>query len=341
MLILKNSFILLYLTFALLMPHTSQASIAADNFKQRIKNDRRDIDAYVSLIKNQSNGTKFDMAITYQKKALRYARQNRDILTLRTLGIEANAGLGKLDKAEAEYKRAMRIKGAKDDAELHMAMSHAYLKFKNVDQAKIAVAEALIANSQSSKALTLLSRILTIEEAILTTRNNVAFEASVSRELVAGLLINELQLDQFSNPSPMNNQDISSDQGLRDYADSSFKKEILLVHTLGIRSFRIQNGAFRPNENFSRQDLALLAEDILDLAAGINKTLYIGISSPYSDLSADDTAFNAFLNAITRGVIQGEINGKITPKANVSGAEALLALLHLKQLVMTNNLNTI
>jgi hypothetical protein len=47
------------------------------------------------------------------------------------------------------------------------------------------------------------------------------------------------------------------------------------------------------------------------------------------------------MNAITRGVIQGEINGKITPKANVSGAEALLALLHLKQLVMTNNLNTI
>ena len=139
----------------------------------------------------------------------------------------------------------------------------------------------------------------------------------------------------------MNNQDISSDQGLRDYADSSFKKEILLVHTLGIRSFRIQNGAFRPNENFSRQDLALLAEDILDLTTGINKTLYIGISSPYSDLSADDTAFNAFLNAITRGVIQGEIHGKITPKASVSGAEALLALLHLKQLVMTNNLNTI
>ena len=341
MLILKDSFILLYLTFSLLMPHASQASSAADNFKQRIKNDRRDIDAYVSLIKNQSNGTKFDMAITYQKKALRYARQNRDILTLRTLGIEANAGLGKLDKAEAEYKRAMRIKGAKDDVELHMAMSHAYLKFKNVDQAKIAVAEALIANSQSSKALTLLSRLLTMEEAILTTRNNVAFKATVSRELVAGLLINELQLDQFINPSPMNNQGISSDQGLRDYADSTYKKEILLLHTLGIRSFRIQNGAFRPNEDFSRQDLALLAEDILDLTTGINKTLYIGISSPYSDLSADDTAFNAFLNAITRGVIQGEINGSITPKAHVSGAETLLALLQLKQLLMTNNLNTI
>ena len=339
--ILKHSLILLYLPFALLITPTSQATNESDIFTQRIKNDRWDIAAYISLIQNASNSSRFDIAVTYQKKALRYAKRNGDIVTLRTLGIEANAGLKKLDKAEAEYKRAMRVKGAKDDVELHIAMSHAYLKFKNIDQAKIAVTAALIANSQSSKALTLLSRLLTIEEAILKTRNNVAFEASVSRELVAGLLINELQIDQFINPSPMNNQGVSSDQGLRDYADSTFKREIHLIHTLGIRSFRIQNGAFRPEENFSRQDLALLAEDILDLTTGINKTLYIGVPSPYSDLSADHTAFNAFLNAITRGVIQGEINGKITPKANVSGAETLLALLRLKQLVKTNDLNTI
>lgn len=341
MLILKNSFILLYLPFALLMVHPGHASIATDNLEQRIKNDRRDIDAYISLIKNQSNSSNFDTAITYQKKALRHAKQIGDIVTLRVLGIEANAGLGKLDKAEAEYKRALRVKGTINNVELHMAMSHAYLKFKNIEQAKKAVAKALIANSQSNKALNLASRLLTIEKAILTTRNNIAFEETVSRERVAGLLINELQLDQFINPSSINSQSTSSDQGLTDYADSTFKNEILSVHNLGIRSFRIQNGAFRPKENFSLQDLALLTEDLLDLTSGINKTLYIGISSPYSDLSADDTAFNAFLNAITRGVIQGEINGKITPQANVSGAEALLALLQLKQIVMTNKIITI
>ena len=339
--ILKHSLILLYLPFALLITPTSQASIESDTFTQRIKNDRWDIAAYISLIQNESNSSRFDIAITYQRKALRYAKQNRDIVTLRTLGIEANAGLGKLGKAEAEYKRAMRTKGAIKDVELHVAMSHAYLKFKNIEKAKIAVAKALIANSQSSKALTLVSRLLTIEEAILTTRNNIAFEETVSRARVAGLLINELRLDQFIKPSPINRQGTSSDQGLRDYEDSTHKKEILLVHTLGIRSFRIHNGAFRPEENFSRQDLALLAEDILDLTADINKTSYIGISSPYSDLSASDTAFNAFLNAITRGLIQGEINGKIYPQKNVSGAETLLALQYLKQLVITDNLKMI
>jgi len=85
----------------------------------------------------------------------------------------------------------------------------------------------------------------------------------------------------------------------------------------------------------------MLAEDILSLTTGINKTLYLGLPSPYSDLAADDTAFNAFLNAITRGVIRGNINGQIHPNESVSGAETILALQFCKQLTITQDVKRI
>jgi hypothetical protein len=220
-------------------------------------------------------------------------------------------------------------------------MSRAYLTFRKLEQAKQAIAEALIANPKNIQTYRLVSQLFTIEKAFFISQSTIAFEESVSREQVAGLLINDVNLDQFIDPSQANTQGMRSDQGLTDYADSTFKNEIVLAHRLGIRSFRIQNGAFRPKENFSFQDLAMLAEDILSLTTGINKTLYLGLPSPYSDLAADDTAFNAFLNAITRGVIRGDINGQIHPNESVSGAETILALQFCKQLTITQDVKRI
>jgi len=338
---MKKTFMLLCLPFALFLADSSNASVAYDNLTQRIENDRRDIGAYISLITMQCEHANFSEAISYQKKALRYAKQKSDMITLRRLGIEANAGLGELTKAEREYQRALRIDGAKNNVQLHTAMSRAYLTFRKLEQAKQAIAEALIANPKNIQTYRLVSQLFTIEKAFFISQSTIAFEESVSREQVAGLLINDVNLDQFIDPSQANTQGMRSDQGLTDYADSTFKNEIVLAHRLGIRSFRIQNGAFRPKENFSFQDLAMLAEDILSLTTGINKTLYLGLPSPYSDLAADDTAFNAFLNAITRGVIRGNINGQIHPNESVSGAETILALQFCKQLTITQDVKRI
>jgi tetratricopeptide (TPR) repeat protein len=338
---MKKTFILLCLPFALFLADSSHASVAYENLTQRIENDRRDIGAYISLITMQCENADFGEAISYQKKALRYAKQKSKIMTLRTLGIEANAGLGKLKKAETEYQRALNIDGAQKNVRLHTAMSRAYLTFRKLEQAKQAVAQALIADPKNIQTYRLLSQLFTIEKAFFISQSTIAFEASVSREQVADLLINEVNLNRFLDPTQGNIQGMRSDQGLTDYADSPFQNEIRLAHKLGIRSFRIQNGAFRPKENFSFEDLALLAEDTLSLTTGINKTLYFGLPSPYSDLTADDTAFNAFLNAITRGVIRGDINGRIRPNESVSGAETVLALQFLKQLVIAQDVTRI
>ena len=146
MLRVQSVLALLCFSFSFATAQVSLELSETDNFSERIQQDKRDIDAYVSLIKSNSDSSQFDVALDYQKKALRYARQSRDIIILRTLGIIANSGLGKLDKAEAEYKRAFKINGAQSNVALHIAMSEAYLKFKQLDKAKIAVATALKAN---------------------------------------------------------------------------------------------------------------------------------------------------------------------------------------------------
>jgi len=338
MLRVQSVLALLCFSFSFATAQVSLELSETDNFSERIQQDKRDIDAYVSLIKSNSDSSQFDVALDYQKKALRYARQSRDIIILRTLGIIANSGLGKLDKAEAEYKRAFKINGAQSNVALHIAMSEAYLKFKQLDKAKIAVATALKANPADKQSVTLLTRLLEIEKAILVTGNDLAYDESIKRSQVAGLLINDLRIDQFMTSPAKSDQSMTSDQGLTDYADSAFAKEILTVHTLNLRSFRVQNGAFRPDADFTYQDLALLAEDILHLTTGINRALYIGSPSPFFDLSADDTAFNAFMNSITRGIIEGNLGGKIQPKSSVSGAKTILALVRLKELLATSKL---
>jgi tetratricopeptide (TPR) repeat protein len=331
MLRIRNLLDLFFFSFLVSVTLVSHASDDSADLSKRLQEDKRDIGAYISLIKIKTNSTQFSDALSYQKKALRYARENRDILTLRALGITANAGLGKLEKAESEYKRAMKTKGALTDIDLHLAMSKTYLKFRALEKAKRTIATAIRAKPLDRQLINLLTRLLTIEKAIIVTRNNLAYAETISREQVAGLLISELQIDLFKKPGTNPDQNTTSDKGLTDYADSAFVKDILIAHALNIRSFRVQNGAFRPDADFTLQDLALLVEDILDLTDGINKTLYIGTPSPYSDLSADDTAFNAFMNSITRGVIHGSLNGEIKPDASVSGAKTLLALHRLKE----------
>ena len=125
----------------------------------------------------------------------------------------------------------------------------------------------------------------------------------------------------------------TSDQGLTDYTGSVFAEDIIASHRLNLRSFRIRNGAFNPDRQLTRSELALLVEDLLHFKFNISRTSFIGTESPFSDLSSSATGFNAVMSAVTRGLMKGREDGTIGPTDLVSGAEAVLVLHNLNQML--------
>ena len=159
------------------------------------------------------------------------------------------------------------------------------------------------------------------------TDSAFAYEPSITRAEVAQLLItdlgvaNKIEADMAS--TAVGEQ---SDQGLTDYNDSNYRSAILGVHRLGLRSFKIKNGAFNPDQSITRVDLALLIEDVLHAEYDISRTRFIGTESPFSDLASSHTGFNAMMTAVTRGLMHGNKDGNILPDELVSGAETILVL---------------
>ena len=97
--------------------------------------------------------------------------------------------------------------------------------------------------------------------------------------------------------------------------------------------FKIKNGAFNPNQSMTRVDLALLIEDVLHAKYGVSRTRFIGTDSPFGDLKSSHTGFNAMMTAVTRGLMQGNQDGNIMPDELVSGAEAILVLHNLDNIL--------
>jgi len=99
-----------------------------------------------------------------------------------------------------------------------------------------------------------------------------------------------------------------------------------------------KNGRFLPDEPVHRSDFAWLVQNILlkvqrreDLA-----TQFVDSSSPVSDVSKGAYYFNSVMLATTRGILKADFDsGNFHPNATVSGAEALLALRKLRE-VMEN-----
>ena len=114
---------------------------------------------------------------------------------------------------------------------------------------------------------------------------------------------------------------------------SVFAEDIIASHRLNLRSFRIRNGAFNPDRQLTRSELALLVEDLLHFKFNISRTSFIGTESPFSDLSSSATGFNAVMSAVTRGLMKGREDGTIGPTDLVSGAEAVLVLHNLNQML--------
>lgn len=299
-----------------------------------IEKDKRDIPAYIALADLELARADISAASTTIKQGLRYARASHTKLELRTLGIRLEDQNLDFKAALRHYRRAVRIKESSDFAAVHLAMANVYLKARNFQQANELLRLSLSADSLNNEgAETALKRLQTMERAILVTNSPFAYANSITRGEVTRLLNEDLAVGQYVNSAAGGSVGETSDQGLMDYADSAFADDILLIHRLNLRSFRISNGSFKPDNKMNRRELAMLVEDLLYLKFKISRTRFIGTESPFTDLPSSATSFNAFMSAVTRGLMQASESGAIMPDQMVSGAEAILVLHNLKQML--------
>ena len=300
----------------------------------KLASDKRDLESYIALTALELTENNLEEAKNVQKRGLRYARENDDKLALRTLGVQIARVDRNAKRALSEYKRGVRVKTSDAYPALHFAMAEVYFDSRDFAEARAMLGLSLAADSMNNeRAEAMLAHVQQVERAVAITRSEFAYSASINRAEVARLLNQDLAMGQHIPQANARSVGETSDQGLTDYASSDYKDDILASHRLNLRSFRVTNGAFSPEKAMTRGELAMLVEDILHAKFQISRTAFIGTASPFSDLKSSGTSFNAVMSAVTRGLMQGREDGTIGPEDLVTGAESILVLHNLKQIL--------
>ena len=168
----------------------------------------------------------------------------------------------------------------------------------------------------------------------------IALVEKITRADLAALFAEELRIDRyFKTPPVLDHQAQTELEALyaKDIKGHWAEGYINMTLNLGVMEAQ-KKGRFLPDAPVHRADFAWLVQNILlkvqrqeDLA-----TQFIDNASPFSDVSKGAYYFNAVMLATTRGILNADFeSGKFQPNATVSGAEALLALRKLKE-VMEN-----
>ena len=305
-----------------------------ETYLDRIETDKKQVENYIGLAGLELAEGNLKAALKAQKRGLRYAKQNDDKLALRTLGIQIERAARNAKRALSQYKRGVRVKTSSTYPALHYAMAEVYFDNRNFPEAREMLRLSLTADAMNNEqAESMLAHVQQIEHAVAITQSNFAYSASINRAEIARLLNRDLKMSEYIPRPEAKSVGETSDQGLTDYANSEYRDDILASHRLNFRSFRITNGAFNPLKSMTRGELAMLVEDILYAKYQISRTAFIGTASPFSDLRSNATSFNAVMSAVTRGLMQGREDGTIGPNDLVSGAESILVLHNLKQIL--------
>mgnify|MGYP003961319023 CR=1 FL=1 len=173
----------------------------------------------------------------------------------------------------------------------------------------------------------------------------IAILDGVSRGDVAALLVSELKLDSlFAGRIRTRSQEKLAAFTPADILDHPFKDEIATIMKWNIRGLTPLYDAttraqlFKPQLTVSRKELALTLEDILIRITGQDNiaTQSIGDRSPFPDVKSTVGWFNAVMTVSTRGLIKPELSGEFRPNDPVSGADLLLAVVTLRNVLNVN-----
>ena len=200
-----------------------------------------------------------------------------------------------------------------------------------------------------------LKRIQQVQRAIPGSRFGVqiANVEKITRADVAALFIAELRLDRIykkqaersaaSYKVPKTQQRFNTDP-LRKYPEAvdisghpleTTIKEVIKLEVKGLSPDPAHK--FHPDKEFKRAEFAQLIQDILSKITNnaTMKTQFIGQPSPFPDVNKNVWYYNAARISISRGLMEtgSKATGAFMPMAPVSGADALLAIRSMKEIL--------
>jgi tetratricopeptide (TPR) repeat protein len=263
-----------------------------------------------------------------------------------------------INGAEKQYKKAMGLKKVKSEelpyyrsmeaASYFMGM--AYYKAYQFRDAEDALSKVMSASpgrwhEPASKLFNKVHKIIRASASFTLTdvAKKIAVKEEVCRADAAALLVDEVHLDRLmagrlGGPEKKGEPEFVP----ADIADNMFKPEILIVQKWGVRGLEptydktSKAYLFHPAKPISRKELAFSLEDLLIKITGDNTlaTKYIGqTNSPYPDVPTTSAGFNSVMNAVTRGLMEPDISGAFRPDDNTDGAELLLAVMRLRNVM--------
>ena len=255
-----------------------------------------------------------------------------------------------LKEVEHKYKKAVKVSPDLPDPYYYMGI--AYKMSFEFRQAALEFTRVLdLDKDYVEEANREYAIIQKIERAMPGTSvgKKIALLEKITRADVAALFIEEVNIDElFSKRSPkkFDTSFKSPDKGFAsgeyvkvppatDIDDHVLKADIDAVVAMGIKGLQpFPDHTFKPEQNVTRAEFAMMVEDILVKITRNEKlaTMFIGNNSPFPDLRSDLPFFNAVMVCTTRGILEPKDigTGEFDPMGVISGADALLGIRALK-----------
>lgn len=238
----------------------------------------------------------------------------------------------------------------RDAADYFMGM--AYFKAYEFRQAENALAKVMGARAEgywqvrANATYKKLQKIVRASSGYTLGRvsKEIAVKDDVNRGDVAAILVDELKLDKlFQGRIPVKSQ-VAKQQAEytpADVMDHPFKPEILTMMKWDVRgltptySQTSRAWLFDPQGPVTRKEFALTVEDLLIKLTGDEKiaTKMLGNDSPFPDVPSSVAWFNACMTMVSRGVMEADLSGEFRPNDKVEGAELLLAVFKLRNVL--------
>ncbi len=310
-------------------------------------------------VSDQTRMEVFDEAVSQIEQALDNASSTADKARAHNYAMQVYLSL-KLPKVEWYEKVKDHFEEAQDlkpgNAASVFYMAKAESAGYNYSQASQLYQKVLeIGGAFEARANRELKRIQRIQRAMPGSEfgKQVANVEKITRADIAGLFIAELRLDRLYRDQkkkrkggyqvPKSQRKMKMDP-LQKYPEAvdinghpmeAAIKQIMAMQIKGLSPD--PSHKFYPDQEYKRAEFAQLLQDILIKITRDNSlaTRYVGESSPFPDVGPDVWYYNAVRTVIIRGLMQvnNTVTGSFAPLAPVSGADALLAVRNLQEIL--------
>ena len=298
--------------------------------------------AYVGIGLVQGEKGSFDQAFTTMDHAKDYIESDADKVLYHTGMIRLYTKSQHEDwlkKAQGHFKKAVGIDGMDPAPSYYMGL--AYKKAGEFGNASDLFKKVIETNKgYREQADTEWEKVQNIIRAQpgTTIGKEIARLEKMTRADVAALFVEEMNLEKIFNQHNVTlkkGAETEGDSAPNDYHDHVLKSDIEKVNALGIKGLEIIGNRFDPYAVITRADFAIMCEDILAKVTNDTKlaTSNIESPSPFKDVEESFYAKNAIMTCTTRGIMKADLNGYFRGDDSVSGAEALLTIRHLNDLL--------